>query len=48
MTRPGHPGRDVRQSLVCEDQTILELSGHGFDGLDEHHQGSLLLGKEPA
>lgn len=35
-------------SMVCDDHTILELTGPMFDGLYEYYKRSLLLGKEPA
>jgi hypothetical protein len=35
-------------SMVCDDATVLQLTGPVFDGLYEYYKRSLLLGKDPA
>ena len=35
-------------SMVCDDDTVLRLTGPVFDGLYEYYKRSLLIGKEPA
>jgi hypothetical protein len=48
---PGAAGLDIvlrGLSMVCDDPTVLALTGPIFDGLYEYHRRALLLGREPA
>jgi hypothetical protein len=35
-------------SMVRDDQEVLAVTGHLFDGLYEHRRRALLLGREPS
>ena len=48
---PEAPGLDVvlrGLSMVCDDPTVLRLTGPVFDGLYEYHRRALLLDRPPA
>jgi hypothetical protein len=48
---PEAPGLDVvlrGLSMVCDDETVLAVTGPLFDGLYEYHRRAMLLGHEPA
>ena len=48
---PGAAGLDIvlrGLSMVCDDPTVIALTGPIFDGLYEYHRRALLLGREPA
>ena len=35
-------------SMICDDASVLEITGPVFDGLYEFHRRALLMGREPA
>jgi hypothetical protein len=48
---PEAPGLDVvlrGLSMICDDETVLELTGPVFDGLYEYDRRGLLLDRPPA
>ena len=48
---PEAPGLDVvlrGLSMICDDETVLQLTGPLFDGLYEYYKRRSILGREPA
>lgn len=48
---PVAPGLDVLcrgLSMVADDEQVLAITGHLFDGLYEHRRRAMLLGRDPA